>query len=104
MSIKSELHRIEIEINAIQEAKERIALYRNELNKFNPFKVGETLIGNDYTHKGKEFVVDKTYVSSHSNTIEVRQPKRFVAEGYIKLKSGELGSHRTIHSIDIAQK
>lgn len=102
MSIESELHCIEIELKSIKESKERIEAYVDELNKHNPFTVGDVLVGNDYTHRGKEFVVDK--VSTTYSHRSEKLPSAFIAEGNIKLKSGEIGINRTHRTVEITQK
>ena len=102
MSIESELHCIEVELQLIKDSKERIEAYVEELNKHNPFSVGDVLIGNDYSHRGKEFVVDKVS-TSYSHRSE-RLPRVFMAEGAIKLKSGELGLQRTHRTFEITRK
>ena len=102
MSVKSELHCINVELAQIKESRERIESYIDELNKHNPFNVGDVLIGGDFTHRGKEFLVDKIFV--YYNRRAGNLPRLFVAEGFIKLKSGKTGINRTTCSIEITQK
>lgn len=106
MSIESELHCIEAELQAIKESQERITAYRKELNTHNPFNVGDKLKGNDsYSHNGKSFIVDSLNVSSQASSAfrgnRFALPEYFVASGSNVKKNGELGAQSVQRSIKI---
>jgi hypothetical protein len=106
MSIETELHCIEVELQSIAESKERISAYKKELNKHNPFKIGEELEGNDsYSHNRKPFVVDSLSVSSQSSSVfmikSLSAPKYFIAMGSNIKKDGSIGLQRVQRSIKI---
>lgn len=107
MSLKSELHCIESEIQSIKESQERIAAYKKELNNHNPFKIGDELVGNDkYKHADKLFVVDSLFVSSWASSIfmedALRVPKYFVASGCNLKVNKELGAQIVQRSVKIS--
>tara|TARA_R110000851_G_scaffold203226_1_gene355075 strand:- start:137 stop:460 length:324 start_codon:yes stop_codon:yes gene_type:complete len=107
MSIKAELHCISVELAQIKESRGRIQIYASELNKYNPFSVGDELVGNECTHYGKTFVVDGVFISDraeknirYSQKLEVTH---FSAEGYVKKKDSSLSSYRTSRHIYIVE-
>ena len=107
MSIKSELQAIDLELKSIEESKDRIKLYKKELNKHNPFSFGQELEGNDsYSHNGKKFVVDSTFVSSQSSSVFrvnlFDLPKFFVASGKNIKKDGSIGVQSVQRSIKMS--
>lgn len=109
MSIKMELLVIKLEQGFIAESEDMIRAYLQELNKFNVFSMGDELVGNDYSHRGKTFVVDKLYIGTgtYSTTDALTRlsdtPTMFIAEGYVKKKNGDLGGYRTTHSTPIGE-
>lgn len=106
MSIESELNCIELELKLIKESQERITTYKEELNKHNPFNIGDKLEGNDtYNHNGKTFIASNTSVSHQSSSIfrgyRFASPKYFVASGRNVKKNGELGAQSVQRSVKI---
>lgn len=105
MSIKSEIHCINVEVQSIKESQERIKSYAAELNKLNPLSVGQELIVTGYSHQGKILVAERIFVSdSREKDVEVTASEAvyFSAIGKVKKKSGELGVYSGIHNIKIA--
>lgn len=109
MGIKQEMQVITADIKLIDESKSRIKLYLGELNKHNPFSAGETLIGNDFRHQGKKFIVDKTYVGVGNYTKKNAEhnlgelPTCFIAEGGVLKKNGVHSVYRTTRYVDIGE-
>lgn len=107
-AIKSELQVIDLELKSIEESKQRIKGYIEELNKHNPFKVGEKLVGNDSTHYNKEFIVDRVYIAGSFRKEAERnldkRPAYFCAEGYVLKKDKSLGVHRTTRIVPLVEK
>ncbi len=107
MSIKGEMLVLALEAKIIEESKKRMDAYVEELNTFNIFSIGEELVGNDYTHSGKFFLVDKLFLADYFNhpmgSCRGDMPKYFVAEGYVKKANGSLGSYRTSRKIKIEE-
>ena len=105
MSIETEMRVISMELTTIEEAQERIKSYAEELNKYNPFSVGEELIGNDWSHIGKPFIVDTVFVANQSNDPigfnSGYQVTYFTAHGYVKKKDGSLSCYTTTRNISI---
>lgn len=104
MSIKNEMHCINLEVALIKESQERIKSYAAELNKLNPLKVGQELVANGWSHRGKTLVVDKVFISdSNEQNVEItaNEAVYFSAIGRVKKKNGELGVYSGIHNINI---
>lgn len=104
MSIKSEMHCIQVEAQSIKESQERIKTYASELNKLNPLSVGQELVVTGYSHQGKTLVAEKVFVSdSREKDVEItaNEAVYFSAIGKVKKKGGELGLYSGIHNIKI---
>lgn len=104
MSIKNEMHCINVELSSIKESRGRIKLYVAELNKLNPLTIGQELTVNGCSHYGKVLVAEKFFVSdSMGNDAEftAKEPVCFTAIGRVKKQCGELGVYSGAHSIKI---
>lgn len=79
--------------------------HNGALEQFNPFKIGETLTGNSWTHSEKEFVVDKIGVSNGNGRCGckvVGPTDHFYATGYVLKADGKpSGVYRTTRYIKI---
>ncbi len=109
MGVRQEMNAIMADIKLIDESKARISVHLKELNRNNPFSIGEILIGNDDRHTGKEFVVDKTYVGVGRYNIKNAEhnlgqvPKYFMAEGVVLKKNRVHSMYRTTRYVTIGE-
>ncbi len=108
MGIKEELASIKLEFELIEESKQRISFYKKELNKHNPFSVGDTLIGNDkYSNEGKEFIVSRLGLSYFSSSVMLVRddlpPRFFIAEGCNLKRDGSSGKLEVRRSVKILE-
>ncbi len=106
MSVKNELHCIEVELKSIEESQERIKLYASELNKLNPLKVGQELVVTGYSHQGKTLVAERIFVSDQRGydvEVSAQEPVYFSAVGAVKKKNGELGVYSGVHNIELSE-
>lgn len=100
MNIEAELVCIiDAELEKVKESKEKIKKYLEELNKYNPFKIGDTLVGNDYAHFGKDFVVEST--CTEFGFMHTTKGLSFAARGPVTLKNGKSGTYRTMRSVSV---
>ena len=68
-----------------------------------PFKIGETLTGNDYSFEGRQFVVEEIMVTEgYTSAVDYKWKWKWVAVGHILNKDGTVGKNYTKHSIAVA--
>jgi hypothetical protein len=97
MSIESKLQAIRVEVELIKESQDKILKHREELNKYSPYNIGDTLKGDIPAFFNKEFIVDKLSLICDSEQI----PKFFSASGFVKKSNNELSKNRTGCSVEI---
>lgn len=110
MNLEEKLKLIESEISVIEKHKEKISSLYEDINEFNPFEIGQQLNGNGYSHRGKPFVVERTFASYGDIKAwamsQERAPRFFVAAGSVIKKSGDKGHQEvwhTAHIVDVMQ-
>ena len=104
--IEIKLDLIKKEICEITKHKKNIAKLSDELNEFSPYSVGQRLIGNGWTHNGKTFIVERTFVSPIYNEAWRAKPedipRYFIATGSIIKKNGKKGTGEVWHTVLIS--
>ncbi len=65
-----------------------------------PLKIGDTLIGNDYSFEGRQFVVEEIGITdSWTHAVESKYKWKWVAVGPILNKNGTVGKNYTKRTV-----
>ena len=103
--VKSLLKEIQGEIAEIKRIESVIRELKTELCKHSPFKIGQELKGNDWSHNGKPFIVERIFTKYSAQSVYSTRPQEmpiyFVASGFIVNKNGSKSKLRTQHAVRI---
>ena len=70
-----------------------------------PFKIGDNLIGNDYSFKGRTFVVEEVGITDgYTSAVAYGVKWKWIATGPILNKNGTVGKNYTKHSMAVADE
>ena len=85
------------------EIGERIRLlFKEWVESYCPIKIGDVVVGNDYSHKGKNIKVERIYVSDHLfHGVKWAVKWKWVASGPVLLKNGNPGRQYARYAIAI---
>lgn len=76
-----------VELNrALQDAKDAVSAHKAEMTKHCEVKIGDEVLCNGHSHKGKTIVVDRVWLHDMYGG-----KYQFRASGKIKKKNGEIG-------------
>ena len=95
---------IDEQLAIIEKAKAVLKEEAQKLLEFAPFKVGDELECNGFSHMGKKFLVDRVYVSGkmgHDAKYSGEEPMYFKAEGLVYRADKTLGVFRGEHLVKI---
>jgi len=67
-----------------------------------PFKIGDVVVGNDYSHNGKRIKVERIYASDHLyHSVPWAVKWKWVASGPVLLKNGNPGRNYARYAVAI---
>lgn len=84
-------------------AEQEVQLKEEWIKDKCPFKIGETLIGNDYSFEGRQFVVEEIKVTEgYTRGVGYEYKWKWVAVGLILNKNGTVGKNYTKRTMAVA--
>ena len=90
-------HKIDLLVKQRRELREAWVKYKC------PFKIGETLIGNDYAFEGRKFVVEEIGITDGwTSAVDYKYKWKWIAVGPILNKNGTAGKNYTKYTMAVA--